>query len=343
MNALSSLVLSPVVLFLLGQTPSPAATPAPAAAPAAGAPVATPPAVESFHGHGVFYPDAVTDCPQLGIGTRGPHACLRIGLDDEHSAADLDRANHKIVFRNDGTYKSETIVGDVILPGWSESAKAGRTPVEVHVVVRKKGSSFSTKVYSHVVTHEKPTKVEIENLQVVLSDGKTETVVLTDEKAQKAVIDPGLAAKTAGFLTEITDNLEKASPKEGEPKPTGDITISIGLGPAAKKVMRVQLFRTGADSELRLTALSGLVPKYVIQRDLFLYGIEDAAAVADIKKRGLKSGETLVMSVHDGKGTVTFGKLVSDLPDAANSMRDFLETAFVGMVLAHQAHLDAPH
>ena len=30
----------------------------------------------------------------------------------------------------------------------------------------------------------------------------------------------------------------------------------------------------------------------------------------------------------------------ADLPDAANSMRDFLVTAFVGMILAHQASLD---
>jgi hypothetical protein len=30
----------------------------------------------------------------------------------------------------------------------------------------------------------------------------------------------------------------------------------------------------------------------------------------------------------------------SDLPEAPNCLRDFLQTAAVGMLLAHQAHLD---
>jgi hypothetical protein len=173
MNALGSLVLKPVMLLTLA-----AADPAPA--PAAATPV------QSFHGRGVFYADAVTACPSVGIGTRSDHACLRIALDDEHSSADLDRANKRIVVRNDGTYAKETIVADVLLPGWSESAKE-RAPVSVHFVVWKKGDTFKTKTYSHVVNREKSTKLELEDLQIVLSDGKTEKVEVTDESARKAV------------------------------------------------------------------------------------------------------------------------------------------------------------
>jgi hypothetical protein len=299
-------------------------------------------AVESLHGRGVFYAEAATRCPSFGIGSRSDHACLRIGLDDEHSSADIDRANHRIVLSNDGVYVAEQIVADVVLPGWSESAK-GRTPIAVHCVVRKKAKTFSTKVYSHVVSREKPTKVEIEDLQIVWKDGTNETVLVNAESAQKVVADPGVAARLAGFMTEVSDNLAGgAAPSDaGEPGPIGDITVSIGVGTAAKKALRAQLFRKGADTEVRLTALSSLIPAYIVQRDLFLYGLEPAENLGDVKKRGFKAGDTLVMVVHDHEGSVRFGQTSADLPGAANSARDFLTTAFVGMVLAHQAHLDS--
>jgi hypothetical protein len=87
--------------------------------------------------------------------------------------------------------------------------------------------------------------------------------------------------------------------------------------------------------------MSSLIPEYIIKRDLFLYGLEGATNLDEVKKRGFKAGDTLSIMVHDGKGTVKFNATTADLPDAANSMRDFLETAFVGMILAHQASLDA--
>ena len=319
MNALLGLLSGPVALLLVGTTPPP---------------------LESLRGRGVHYADATTVCPKVGIGTRGDHACLRIGLDDEHSSADIDRSKHRIVLRNAQAYDDEQIVGDVILPGWARSEAGRRTPVEVHLVVRKKGRTFHTKLYAHVVTREKPKQLEIEDFEVVLSDGKAETVAVTSETARKSVLDPGLSARMAGFLMEVTDNLASAPAKAGEPRPLGDITISIGLGPAAKKMLRAQFFRSGADAELRFTALSNRVPRYIVQRDLFLYGIEGVPALAEVKKRGLRSGESMVIAVRGGKGSVTFGATSSDLPDAANSMRDFLATAYVGMLLAHQAHLD---
>ena len=294
--------------------------------------------VESLHGHGVFYLDAATACPKVGIGTRSEHACLRIGLDDEHSSAEIDRAGHRIVLRNDGTYKKKQIVADVVLPGWADFS-TGRAPVGVHFTVWKKGNKFITKTYSHVVTREKPTHVEIEEFQVVLSDGKTETVAVTTNQAKDAVVKSDVVARLAGFLTKVTNNLADAPAGASKEAPLGDITISVGLGPASKKALRVQFFRNGADSELRIAALSNLVPQETIKRDLFLYGIESASNVGEIKQRGLKSGETLSIAVHEGKGSVTFRGTTSDLPDAVNSQRDFLETAWLGMVLAHQAHI----
>jgi len=294
---------------------------------------------ESFKGRGVFFAGAEVGCPSVGVGTRDDDACLRIGLDDEHSSAEIDREHHRIVLRNDGTYDKEKIVADVILPGWSESAKE-RAPISVHCVVRKTGKTFSTKVYSHVVNREKGTKEEVENLEVVLMDGTTETVVVNAETAHKVLAEPSVSARLAGFLSEVKDNLAGRAANGAGTHPVADITVAIGLGPAAKDALRAQLFRTGADTEIRLTAMSGLIPEYIVKRDLFLYGLEGATNLDEVKKRGFKSGDTLILAVHDGKGSVKFNGTTSDLPDAANSMRDFLETAFVGMILAHQASLD---
>jgi len=213
----------------------------------------------AYHGRGVFYAEAAIGCPHLALGTRGENACLRIGLDDEHSSAEIDRVHHKIVLHNDGTYKSEQIVADVVLPGWTESSK-GRAPISVHCVLRKKGTTFSTKIYAHPVHREKHTKVELESLEVVLNDGKTDTVLLSTAAAQTAAADPGPMAKLAGFFTEVTDTLAAGAKSANGPRPVGDITIAIGVGPAADKALHAQLFRTGADAELRLTALSSLIP-----------------------------------------------------------------------------------
>ena len=81
----------------------------------------------------------------------------------------VDRAQHRITFQNDASYPEEAIVGDIVLPGWSVSA-AGRTPASVHVVFRKKNDELQTTIYSHVVTHAKATKVEIENFVVALDE-----------------------------------------------------------------------------------------------------------------------------------------------------------------------------
>jgi hypothetical protein len=197
-----------------------------------------------------------------------------------------------------------------------------------------------TKIYSHVVVREKAKSVTVEDYEIVFSDGKTETTALTRAEAEKVVRDPGVAAKAAGFLFEMRDNLAKGREPEAGEKPAADITVAAGVGPAADKMLRAQLFRNGNDVELKFSALSHLVPAYIAQRDMFLYGVEAAPAVADVTKRGLKKGETVDIAFKGGKGTVRFGEKVSDLPDAANSVRDFLETAAVGMLLARQAHLD---
>lgn len=306
----------------------------------------TPPIVntaKTYRGHAVYFLDATTPCPKVAIGTRGEHACLRVALDDDHTTAEVDAQKHRITIRNDSTYADEQIIGDVVLPGWSES-ESGKTPVSVHAVFRKKGGEVSTKVYSHVVVREKPKSVTLEDFEIVLAEGTSEKPLMTKEQAQKAVLDSSVAAKAAGFFMEMRDNLAKG-PDGGLPavpneKAIADITIAAGLGPAADKMLRAQLFKNDRDVTLRFTALSGLVPKYIAQRDVFLYGVETAPSIADVKARGLAKGETLEIAFTNGKGTVRLGDKTSPLEHADDCVHDFLQTAALGMLLAHQAKLD---
>src|SRR5207244_743214 len=122
------------------------------------APAAAPPAVATLRGRAVHYLDLATPGPKLGIGTRSDSARLRIGIDDERSTVEIDRPKRRITFHNEASYDEEQIVGDVVLPGWTESA-AGRAPASVHAVFRKKKDKVTTAVYAHVVTREKVSKV----------------------------------------------------------------------------------------------------------------------------------------------------------------------------------------
>lgn len=297
-------------------------------------------ALMNYRGHNVYYLASETPCPKVAIGSRSAQSCLRLGLDDDKTSAIVDASKHTITITNTGTYSDETIIGDVVLPGWSES-DAGHTPVGIHLVLRKKDNAIFTKLYSHVVVRDKPKSVAFENYDIVYSDGKSTETVLTHEKAEKAVLDPGISAKAAGFLFEMRDNLpDDAKDAKLAEKPVADITVAVGVGPAADKTLRAQLFKKGDDVELKFGTLSHLVPKYISQRDVFLYGVEAVPAVAEVKTRGLKKGETIDIAVKSGKGTVTFNGQTSDFPEAANSVHDFLQTAAVGMILARQAKLD---
>ena len=308
------------------------------------------PPTQTFHGRGVHRFDAAV-CPLQEIGSL-KQACNRVAIDDDGSTVEVNPTALTIVFHNERNYSSKQLVGDVLLMGTALTKAGEKVPVAVHVFVKKKGNKFIAKPHSHVVTRASLKQVDLENYILTVDDGTKRVVVLTPDAARKAILDPGLAAKLAEEFVEIRDNL--ATPTLTDKRaPIADITIAIGLGRLAKDVLRAQLLAGGdqvapttaselfgsGNWEIRLTALSSLVPKDVVRRELFLYGIDSVPVLQPIMKDGLEKGQSLVFSMKQGKAAVALDEARASIEGGADDARTFLEQSFIGAILEHKMQL----
>jgi hypothetical protein len=175
--------------------PSASASASASASPSASSGAATSP--RKLSGRGVYTLDTTQRCPLGGAGARGANACLRIALDDGDSTVEVDPAARRIVLRNSRRYPGKTIVGDMLILGSARAPSGVRVPVAVHLVIRKRGNSFDATPHAHAVTRDRPSDVEIDGYDVVVTDGAREERVLTPVAARDAIADPGLAARIA--------------------------------------------------------------------------------------------------------------------------------------------------
>ena len=56
--------------------------------------------------------------------------------------------------------------------------------------------------------------------------------------------------------------------------------------------------------EMKLTALSEKWLPEVVQRDLFLYGLEEMPLLREVRARGLRKGQTLAFRFSNGSGEI---------------------------------------
>lgn len=310
------------------------------------------PALLTFKGRGVYTFDSAIPCPLQGAGARGANACNRIALDDNHTTATVDVAAKVITFTNTFGYAETRVIGDLLLLGTAQTEAHKIDPVAVHLKIEKHGNRAISKVHGHVVNHDaiKTVALDAYEVKIVTVAGKSE-VALTPALADKALLDSGLMDRLAGALVEVRDNTKARAWSRGAP--IADIDIGVGVSKAAKWVLNarlvpggtwdhapgaVELLKTG-DWSLELKALSSLVPKEVVQRDLFLFGVEGAKVLASVKQDGLAKGEVLSFSMKGGKGAVGLDANTEEIPQAAEVARAFLEFSFIGSVLANQADL----
>jgi hypothetical protein len=309
---------------------------------------------------GAYTFDGSVRCPLAGIGARGPNACNRVALDDDHSRVvigaigSFEGAFRRIVLTNTEVYAKKTVIADVLSLAMGVTKTGQRLPIGVHLKIEKKGTKFEAHVHAHSIVHDDIVSAQVEPLEVVLSDGQKETTVLTAETARKAVLDPGAMAKLARIFVEVRDNLDGGAAKS--PGVLSDISIGLGLGRLSKMVLRVQLesrsgvprtagaarlvemFKSGA-WDVRLTSLSSLLPKDVLVRELFLFGLDDLSVLEGIKKDGLAPGAPIVFGMNAGEGSVQVGAASQKIPGAVDKARAFLEFSFLGAILEHQAEL----
>ncbi len=313
------------------------------------------PARRTFTRRGVYFFEGPKRSPMAGLGQRGDHESNRLALDDDRSVATWDPHGRKLVIKNTHEYEDETQIACVLLLGTGTTESGKTVPTGVHLMVYKDEDEFVTTIHGHVVVREGMRQADFLSLQVVLDDGKTRTVALTKSIGLRAVREPFEDSTLASLIGLVgVDNLEGQEVDITKPGARlADGSVGLGRGFFSKLVLRAQLialdgarpvppgtpwtevFRTGG-FELRLTALSSLLPQEPWPRNLFLLGLEEIPVLRPLKEEGLADGQTVAFTFRDGKGTVRLGNDSAPVADAAEAVRRYLEFDFVGGIIRHQ-------
>jgi len=308
-----------------------------------------------FRSRGIHYFAGSFRCPLAGAGTRGANDCNRLILEDDHSTVTVEPGSRRIVFTNTHRYASKQMAAELLTLANATTDKGETAPVAVHLHLNKRGNRFEAVTHLHPTVRDKMVAADLEPFEVVAANGTTQEVVLNRDSALKAIRDPDLAFRLAKILVEVRDNLVGVKQDALRPEfRLADISVGLGTGRLAKMIMRAQLvsldganrpiivarsipemFRRGS-WELRLTALSSLVPKDEIQRDLFVMGLDRMPLFQGVMKNGLKKGETMRFRLINGEGTAGVGSQTASMPRAVDVSRDYMEFHWLGVILARQ-------
>ena len=189
--------------------------------------------------------------------------------------------------------------------------------------------------------------IRIDPYQVVVNEANTDRVVLTADQVIEALARPSLTARLANVLVQVDDNRTDGARD-------ADITIGLGLGKASKSVARARFHAPAAKGRelaeamrqgnwtLELQALSGKIPRQVVQRDLFLYGLESQSLLQPLLQRGFRKNEKLVLGAAGGKGFVRYDGQQREFAGADAAARAFLQDSFIGLVLGWQQQQPQP-
>jgi hypothetical protein len=300
-----------------------------------------------FTGRGVFNFKSDSGCPFSALA--GPaNECNRLALDDADTRAALDSAAHTIRFANPRIYGEKTIVGDVLLQGSGQSRNSGqRVPLTFHALLSRSGNEWSVSSHAHSPIGGEFSDIRIDPYQVVVIQGSAERVVFTPAQIGETLSKPSIAARLANEIVQVQDNRTGGATD-------ADITVGLGLSRASKSVARARFRAPSAKGgelseamrqgnwSLELQALSGQIPRQVVQRDLFLYGLESQSLLQPLMQRGFRKNEKLVLGAAGGKGYVRYDGQQREFAGADASARAFLQDSFIGLVLGWQQQQPQP-
>lgn len=302
-----------------------------------------------------FFPSA-QPAPLAGAGARAAHLANRVFLDDSYTTVVVDPTSHRVHIVNTHRYREERIIADLLFMGRATTENGKRVPVSVHLKVKKTGSEVTHGLHAHVTVRSDLKDGAVDPYTVVVSDGERQITVMTPAQAKAAVEDPSTADEVSRALLKFKDHLEGVP---GGPAAVGDkladISLGLGRGPLRKYILRAEIVSLdGANAalvaqkdlaamlskgawQLRLTALSSLLPDDAFKRDLKLLGIADLPILAPIKANGLQKHQTLTFELRGGTGSVRFNGQSAPLPGAVDVARQWLEFNFLGLILTEQA------
>jgi hypothetical protein len=229
----------------------------------------------------------------------------------------------------------------------SSQGNGQRVPLTFHALLSRSGNEWSVSSHAHSPIGGEFSNIRIDPYQVVVIEGSAERVVFTPAQIGETLSKPSIAARLANEIVQVQDNRTGGATD-------ADITVGLGLSRASKSVARARFRAPSAKGSelseamrqgnwsLELQALSGQIPRQVVQRDLFLYGLESQSLLQPLMQRGFKKNEKLVLGAAGGKGYVRYDGQQREFAGADASARAFLQDSFIGLVLGWQQQQPQP-
>ncbi|TVT85919.1 hypothetical protein [Pseudomonas sp. H3(2019)] len=303
--------------------------------------------LSEFSGRGVFHFASASGCAEVATGSVERN-CNRIALDVADAHASVDPQSHAIVIGADAFHDSKTVIGDVLLHGSGLAADGQRVPLSLHVLLRRSGKVWKSETYVHSPVRGKFSDIVLDPYQISVSEGASERVLFTAEQARNVLAQPSIAARVASYFVVVR-------PSDAQNPSADDITIALGVGRVSKALLRAsftsgqpetvkldQLLAQGTWN-LNLQALSGQIPMWVVQRQLFVFGLEDSPLLKDVRQRGLNKRDTLELGAINGKGYLRYNGREEAFPAANACASAFMRDSFIGLILAwHRSSQAAP-
>ncbi len=300
-----------------------------------------------------FFPGRVT-CPLAGIGSRAADASNRLVLDDSDTEVSIDRDT--ITVRNDRAYAKKTTVADLMFLAEGTAASGERSPFAIHLKVQKTGHKYGVDLHRHLRTQTPNVRADYEPFVVTAWDGAASTVVLDRARTDQLISKPSFALRIVKALMAMKDNLDDVKQDPAAPGyKIADLSVGFGaLGlnymmaraelvslegtnaPLIRRGSVPDMLRDGA-WEMRLTALSEKWLPEVVQRDLFLYGLDELPLLSEVRARGLRKGQTLAFRFSKDGGEVALDGKTTPLPGAHDVARAYIEFHMLGGLLAEHA------
>lgn len=300
-------------------------------------------ALSEFSGRGVFHFASTSGCASATSPQRNDHDCNRIALDVADARASVDLSTHAIVIGADADHDSKTVVGDVLLHGSGIAADGQRVPLSLQVLLRRSGQVWKSDTYVHAPVRGQFTEVILDPYQISVREGDGERVLLTAEQARDALAQPSLAARLARYFVVVRPS-DKQNPS------ADDITIGLGIGRVSKSVMRARFTSAQPSTtelaallehgtwNLELQALSGQIPLWVVQRQLFVFGLEHSPLLKEVRQRGLNKRDSLELGAVNGQGYLRYNGREERFAKANAAGAAFMRDSFIGLILAWHRH-----
>ncbi|MDB4964254.1 MAG: hypothetical protein JWP01_4253 [Myxococcales bacterium] len=303
----------------------------------------------------VFLPGRVI-CPLAGVGRRAADASNRLVVDNPATEVTIDRAAGRLTIRDDRACAEKTVLVDLVWLAEGSDGCGSAVPFTIHLEVTKTGHTYAIDLHTHEPPGMPRARVSYEPFEIVAIDGTGREVLVDHRRLASVAATLSLARRLAMAMTTTRDHL--AGVKQ-DPATVGYRVVdrSIGVGALGRGLLLVRAKLTSLDAsnarliarrsladmlregtwELSLEALTERWLPELIQRDLFLFGLDGFPLLETVRHAGLRVHQTLAFRCVAGAGELRLDGATAALPESLDIARAYLEFHMLGRMIADAA------